>query len=100
MRRSGRVPSRDAIKPPRTSLSPNSMERPMSHFTTGRSFDHILARTNAGSSAVDSISDFIGRMIDRMARHLQRERTRRELLDLDDHMLEDIGLSRMDLRGG
>jgi uncharacterized protein YjiS (DUF1127 family) len=72
----------------------------MSHFTTGRSFDHILARTNAGSSAVDSISDFIGRMIDRMARHLQRERTRRELLDLDDHMLEDIGLSRMDLRGG
>jgi uncharacterized protein YjiS (DUF1127 family) len=76
------------------------MERPMSHFTTGRSFDHILSRTNAGSAAVDSISNFIGRTIDRMARHMQRERTRRELLDLDDHMLEDIGLSRMDLRGG
>jgi uncharacterized protein YjiS (DUF1127 family) len=76
------------------------MERPMSEFTTGPSFGHMRARESAGSAALDAISTIIGNMIDSIVRRSQRSRTRRELLALDDHMLEDIGLSKMDLRGG
>jgi uncharacterized protein YjiS (DUF1127 family) len=72
----------------------------MSEFTTGSSFGHMRARESAGSVAIDAISLIIGDMIDGIVRRRQRARTRRELLALDDHMLEDIGLSRMDFRGG
>ncbi|HEY7764785.1 MAG TPA: DUF1127 domain-containing protein [Aestuariivirgaceae bacterium] len=72
----------------------------MSELTTGRSFDHMFTRASARSAGFDLISDFIGVMVDRLVLRVQRERTRRALLDLDDRMLADIGLSRMDLRGG
>ena len=66
----------------------------MSDFT--RSFDHMTAR----SAAVESITMMIARAIATFIHRIRDERTRRELMDLDDHLLSDIGLSRGDLRSG
>lgn len=68
----------------------------MSHLSTGRSFDHMTARSAALESFTMMIAQFIATFTGRM-RH---ERTRRELMDLDDHLLDDIGLSRSDIRSG
>jgi uncharacterized protein YjiS (DUF1127 family) len=72
------------------------MERPMSDFTTGRSLNHMVAR----SAAVESITMIIASTFGSFARRMREERTKRELMDLDDHLLHDIGLSRSDIRSG
>ena len=68
----------------------------MSNFTTGRSLDHMTARMEG----VESFARMIANAMTALSHHIRRERTRRELLELDDRMLRDIGLSRMDLRSG
>jgi uncharacterized protein YjiS (DUF1127 family) len=68
----------------------------MSDFTTGRSFNHMTAR----SAALESITAMMARAITNSLRRMREERTRRELMDLDDHLLNDIGLSRSDLKSG
>jgi uncharacterized protein YjiS (DUF1127 family) len=72
------------------------MERPMSDFTSSRSLDHMTAR----SAALESTSMMIARAILTFTRRMREERTRRELMDLDDHLLDDIGLSRGVLKSG
>ena len=68
----------------------------MSQFSTGRSLDHLTAR----SAALESITTMVAQAIAIFTRRMRDERTRRELMDLDDHLLNDIGLSRSDLRSG
>ena len=68
----------------------------MSDFTAGRSFDHVTAR----SAALESTTMMIARAIGTFTRRMREGRTRRELMELDDHLLNDIGLSRGELRSG
>jgi uncharacterized protein YjiS (DUF1127 family) len=68
----------------------------MSDFTSNRNLDHMTAR----SAALESTSMLIARAIGTFTRRMREERTRRELMELDDHLLSDIGLSRGDLRSG
>lgn len=68
----------------------------MSDFTSGRSLDHMTAR----SAALESTTMMIARAIGIFTRRMREERTRRELMELDDHLLNDIGLSRGDLKSG
>jgi uncharacterized protein YjiS (DUF1127 family) len=77
-------------------LSPTQMERPMSDFTSGNS----LNRMEAHEAAIGSISRLMARAIDGMIVRFREERTRRQLMKLDDRMLRDIGLSRLDLYAG
>jgi uncharacterized protein YjiS (DUF1127 family) len=64
----------------------------MSDFLSGRSLQY----TGARESASGSIS-LIPRAIDSIIARMREARTRRELMELDDHMLKDIGLSRIEL---
>jgi uncharacterized protein YjiS (DUF1127 family) len=54
----------------------------------------------ARSAAVESITGMMARVLAQFARRVREARTRRELMDLDDHLLDDIGLSRTDLKSG
>ena len=67
----------------------------MSQFST-RSLDHMTAR----SAALESFTTMVAQAIAVFTRRMRIDRTRRELMDLDDHLLNDIGLSRSDLRSG
>jgi uncharacterized protein YjiS (DUF1127 family) len=70
------------------------MERHMTSFFASASLDHMEAR----GAAVQSISRFISGFVGSIAKRMRDDRTRRELMELDDRMLSDIGLSRSDLR--
>jgi uncharacterized protein YjiS (DUF1127 family) len=79
---------------PSQHLSAESMERPMTKFFASASLDHTEAR----GAAIESISRLISGLVGSITKRMRDDRTRRELMDLDDHMLSDIGLSRNDLR--
>jgi uncharacterized protein YjiS (DUF1127 family) len=65
----------------------------MSNSLTGASLDH----EGAGTAAIGSIIRLISDTISGAAARIREERTRRELLKLDDRMLSDIGLTRFDI---
>jgi uncharacterized protein YjiS (DUF1127 family) len=67
----------------------------MSTFPTA-TLDHVGAR----AAAVGTLSRLFSDMIDGIFARFREERTRRELLKLDDRMLNDIGLSRSDIYSG
>ena len=62
----------------------------MSDFLAGRSLDH--------EAGIGSIGSLVMQIVSGMAARMREERSRRELVQLDDHMLRDIGLTRIDIR--
>lgn len=68
----------------------------MSDFTSG----NTLNRVEAHEAAIGSLSRLMARAIDGIIVRFREERTRRQLMKLDDRMLRDIGLSRLDLYAG
>lgn len=66
----------------------------MTNFFAGTGLDHMEAR----GAAIQSISRLISGFVGGIAKRLRDDRTFRELMELDDRMLRDIGLSRIDLR--
>jgi uncharacterized protein YjiS (DUF1127 family) len=69
------------------------MEHPMSLFFATKS----LADAEAREAAVATISRLISRGVDTIVTRMREKRTHREPMQLDDHMLRDIGLSRIEL---
>ncbi|HEY7747119.1 MAG TPA: DUF1127 domain-containing protein [Aestuariivirgaceae bacterium] len=65
------------------------------HFTAGG-----MAYTEARQAAFGAILSLISSAIEGIVTRMKETRTRRMLLELDDHMLNDIGISRIDLRAG
>lgn len=62
----------------------------MSDFLSGRSLSH--------EAGIGSISRLLTHVLGGIAARLREERARRELIGLNDHMLKDIGLTRIDIR--
>ncbi len=55
------------------------------------------ASSSARLSSEQRETPLFGRLARRFHRYLSKRRTRRQLRDLDDYMLRDIGLTRGDL---
>ena len=56
-----------------------------------------LADAEAREAAVGTISRLISRAVDGIVTRMRERRTRHELMQLDDHMLKDLGVSRIEL---
>jgi uncharacterized protein YjiS (DUF1127 family) len=69
------------------------MEHPMSLFFATKS----LADAEGREAAVGTISSLISRAVDGIVTRMREKRTRHELMQLDDHMLKDLGVSRIEL---
>jgi uncharacterized protein YjiS (DUF1127 family) len=63
-------------------------------------FIRSLAPSEASAAAFDSFGRFLIGTFYPMIRRMREERTRRYLMDLDDHLLNDIGLARRDVQFG
>jgi uncharacterized protein YjiS (DUF1127 family) len=63
-------------------------------------FIRSLAPSEARTAAFDSIGRFLIGTFSPLVRRMREERTRRNLMDLDDHLLNDIGLARRDVQFG
>lgn len=53
--------------------------------------------SEAGPSAVQQAPGFLSRALDTLAEWHERARQRRRLMELDDRLLKDIGLTRADV---
>ncbi|MFQ5995527.1 MAG: DUF1127 domain-containing protein [Acidiferrobacterales bacterium] len=53
--------------------------------------------SGSGSSVAQQARDFISRALDTVAAWHERARQRRHLMELDDRLLQDIGLTRADV---
>jgi uncharacterized protein YjiS (DUF1127 family) len=63
-------------------------------------FIRSLAPSEARTAAFDSFGRFLIGTFSPLVRRMREERTRRNLMDLDDHLLNDIGLARRDVQFG
>jgi hypothetical protein len=63
-------------------------------------FTRSLAPSEARLAAFDSVGSFLAGTVSAFTKRLRSERTRRVLMALDDHMLNDIGLARRDVQFG
>ena len=59
-----------------------------------------LASIDARETAIDSIVQIMSRAMASLSAHLRTRRLRNDLRKLDNHMLNDIGLTRFDVEFG
>lgn len=64
------------------------------------SFFMSLAPSEARTAAFDSVGRFLIGAFSPLLRRMREERIRRNLMDLDDHLLDDIGLARREVQFG
>jgi uncharacterized protein YjiS (DUF1127 family) len=65
------------------------------HFST-RPTPHSPAIANSVAHAALTVAESMGFLIDRVLEWQDRREQRRHLLALDDHLLKDIGITRID----
>ena len=63
-------------------------------------FTRSLAPSEAPMAAFGGVGRFLLGTFFPLIRRIREERTRRDLMALDDHMLSDIGLARRDVQFG
>ncbi|MGH6873647.1 MAG: DUF1127 domain-containing protein [Aestuariivirgaceae bacterium] len=63
-------------------------------------FIRSLAPSEARTAAFDSVDRFLVGTFSPLFRRMREKRMRRNLMDLDDHLLNDIGLTRRDVQFG
>ena len=63
-------------------------------------FIRSLAPSEARTAAFDSFGRLLIGTFSPFIRRMREERMRRQLMDLDDHLLDDIGLTRRDVQFG
>jgi uncharacterized protein YjiS (DUF1127 family) len=59
-----------------------------------------LAPSEARTAAFDSVGRFLIGTFSPLIRRMREQRILRDLMDLDDHLLNDIGLARRDVQFG
>jgi uncharacterized protein YjiS (DUF1127 family) len=63
-------------------------------------FIRSLAPSEARTAAFDSVGRFLIGTFSPLVRRMRDQRMRRDLMELDDHLLNDIGLARRDVQFG
>jgi uncharacterized protein YjiS (DUF1127 family) len=61
-------------------------------------FIRSLAPSEARTAAFDSVGRFLIGAFSPLVRRMRNQRMRRDLMELDDHLLNDIGLARRDMQ--